>query len=186
MSQRGPLPGPTASWRRDRPTIGALGSGRYGFSVLTLRTRHPAAGYRLGAHPGVPADSPDHMGHASQLIPQSSTPDFCLSDTYAERDARHLFTQHDVRRVAHSGHVPRICVPYCSRSRHSYWSGHQGLNTVPGTVPCMVFSLSWESTSYSSPAFRTRFCLESSDSSPGVEQYMQGTKHRYTTMDTRD
>ena len=48
------------------------------FPVLTLRTRPPAAGYRLGAHPGVPADSPDHMGHASQLIPQSSTPDFGL------------------------------------------------------------------------------------------------------------
>ena len=51
------------------------------FPVLTLRTRPPAAGYRLGAHPGVPADSPDHMGHASQLIPRSSTPDFGLCAT---------------------------------------------------------------------------------------------------------
>ena len=59
------------------------------FPVLTLRTRPPAAGYRLGAHPGVPADSPDHMGHASQLIPRSSTPDFGFcGDTFGRNNSR--------------------------------------------------------------------------------------------------
>ena len=35
------------------------------FPVLTLRTRSFPCCKGLGAHPGVPADCPDHMGHAS-------------------------------------------------------------------------------------------------------------------------
>ena len=78
VSQRGPLARADGELETRSSDHRCPGSGRYGFSVLTLRTRLPAAGYRLGAHPGVPADSPDHMGHASQLIPRSSTPDFGL------------------------------------------------------------------------------------------------------------
>ena len=44
VSQRGPLPGPTASWRRDRPTIGALGSGRYAFSGVNFADKTSGGG----------------------------------------------------------------------------------------------------------------------------------------------
>ena len=46
------------------------------FPVLTLRTRSFPCCKGLGAHPRVPADCPDHMGHASEIIPRSSAPDF--------------------------------------------------------------------------------------------------------------
>ena len=57
------------------------------FPVLTLRTRSFPCCEGLGAHPGVPADCPDHMGHASELIPRSSAPDFGFCEGAALRYA---------------------------------------------------------------------------------------------------